>query len=105
MEAFILLLVVFGFWPLALALDVCLQKSKTKGLRPLFHKINTRIKLLLSISRPITTLIEILIKLRRSVAWNAQRLPLSRSKMLRQKNNLADVIGVVHKLPVDRLNN
>src|ERR1051325_1649256 len=71
----------------------------------LLCEINSRFKLLLSISRPITTLTEIFIKLRRSVAWNAQRLPLGRSEMLRQKNNLADVIRVMHKLPVDRLNN
>src|SRR5678810_343671 len=100
MEAFIFLLVVFGFWPLALALDVCLQKSKTKGL-PL-HKIDRCIKLFLTIGRSVTTLIEILIKLRRTVTRNTQGLPLRGTKMLRQKNDLPDVIRVMHQLPVNR---
>jgi len=33
----------------------------------------------------------------------AQRRPFSRAKMLRQKNDLADVISVVRQLPIDRL--
>src|SRR2546421_7598463 len=46
---------------------------------------------------------QVSIERRRFVARDAQGLPLCCSKMFRQKNDLADVLGVVRQLAIDRL--
>src|SRR4051812_43252918 len=43
------------------------------------------------------------VEFRGLVARNAQRLPLRRSKVLRQEDDLSDVIRVVHQVAIDRL--
>src|SRR5947209_7445137 len=43
------------------------------------------------------------IKLRRLVFRHTQRLPVTRSEMLREKNDLSDVIGIMRELSINCL--
>src|ERR1700733_13724247 len=60
---------------------------------------------LLSSALALASRRDIRVESSRAATRNAQRLPLLRFQMLRQKHNLAYVIAVVRELPVDGLHN
>src|SRR5882724_5271828 len=75
-------------------------------LRP-YRKINHFIETPLSWrGRSLSHLLfEVGVELGRTVARHAQALPFARLEMLRQVNDLADVISIVRQLAINGLNN
>jgi len=62
-----------------------------------FGKLQSLIEPALAIAGA-TFVLQVCIELSGAIARNAQGLPLARAKVFCQKNDLTDVIGVVHQL-------